>query len=409
MQSDTVLASAPCPYTALAAPAGTRILATRWDGGSDLIGAEEVTSMRKSGTVLGPATAVGTNPQGWAFIGFMNRRIWVLDADMTFRASLRGHGAEITAAVGLSAETLVSGSMDRTLRVWDLADERPAASPPGHDEPVTALLFTEDGLMSGSADGSLRIWGPDGGQRDALDLHSGQIWDLSPGRDGVFAAATQTGDILLCQPRRGAEVLSGHADEAKAVIMLPDGRVLSADKSGAVIVWKHQRRRWQASRIGALLIPGDVNAMAVAGTHQVALAHGASAITVLDPDTGTVRKLRGHEQSTYAVAAGPSSTILSGGSDGTARVWSAATGHCLQVYAKHAADVSALVALDDQLIASGDGDGGVHVWDRGDCRTLAVALLGQPVDRLAIDRHSRRLAAAHPNGGISMLDLPRLR
>jgi WD40 repeat protein len=402
--SDSVIASAPCPYTALTVLTRKRVLAIRWDGGSDLIEASDIASMSKSGVTLGPATAVGANPQGWAFIGFMNRRIWVLDADMTFRASLRGHGDQITAAVGLSAKTLVSASKDRTIRVWDLADERPSASPSGHDGPVTALLFTEDGLMSGSADGTLRFWGPGGDQREARDLQSGQIWYLSHGPNGTFAAATQAGRVVLGHLQRGIEVLSGHTDEAKAVVTLADGRVLSADKSGAVIVWERRRRSWQASQIGAPVIPGNVNSMAVVGTHQVALAHGASEITVLDVNTGTARQLSGHEISVYAVAAGPSSTILSGGSDCTARVWSAATGQCLQVYREHTADVSALGALDDQLIVSGAGDGSVHVWNRGSGRTLAVALLGQPVDRLAVDRHGQRVAAAHPNGGISVFD-----
>lgn len=402
--SHSVIARAPCPYTALTVLTRKRLLATRWDGGSDLIEGSDIASMSSSQGSLGPATAVGTNPLGWAFIGFMNRRIWALDQDMTFRASLRGHGDEITATVGLSAKTLVSASKDRTLRVWDLTDDRPSASSPGHDGPVTALLFTEDGLMSGSADGSLRIWGPGGDQRDALNLQSGQIWDLKSGHNGTFAAATQAGRVLIGRLQSGVMVLSGHTDEVKAVGTLADGRVLSADKSGTVIVWEQRNRRWQATRIGAPVIPGNVNSIAVVGTHHVALAHGASEITVLDVDTGTMRQLSGHKLSTYAVAAGPSSTILSGGSDCTARVWSAATGQCLWVYREHAADVSALGALDDRLIASGAGDGSVHIWNGGDGNTLAIALLGQPVDRLAVDRHGRRLAAAHPNGGISVLD-----
>jgi WD40 repeat protein len=400
--SASMISRAPCPYTGLTVLTRQRILATRWDGGSDMIEGSDIASMARSDGSPGPATAVGTNPQGWAFIGFMNRRIWVLDQDMTFRMSLRGHGSEITAVAGLSAGTLVSAARDHTLRVWDLADSRPAVSPPGHDGPVTALLFTEDGLISGSADGSLRVWGPGGDQRTALDSQGGQIWDLSPGPDGRLAAATQAGRVLLGDLRGGFTVLTGHADEVRAVVWMADGRVVSADKSGTVVVWKQRRQRWQTA--GTPAFSGNVYRMAAAGAHQVALARGISGITILDVDTGATRELSGHERSVYTVAAGPPSTVISGGSDGTARIWSVATGQCLRVYREHNSDVSALATLNDRLIASGAGDGSVHIWDRDNGRTLAIALLGQPVDALAADQHGQRLAAAHPNGGISVLD-----
>ncbi|HMD94490.1 MAG TPA: WD40 repeat domain-containing protein, partial [Trebonia sp.] len=406
LASSSIITRAPCPYTALAVLAGERVLTTRWDGGCDLIAAGEVTSMSKSGTPLGPATAAGTNPQGWAFIGFMNRRVWVLDADLKFRASLRGHGGEITAVAGLSDTTLVSASKDSTLRVWDLAGQRPAGGAPGHDGPVTALLFTDAGLMSGSADGSLRTWDQGGAQLSASDVHSGQIWYLSGAPDGTFAAATQSGTILFGHLQRGVQVLSGHADEAKVVLILADGRLLSADKSGIIIVWEQRRRHWKGKRIGVVI--GDVVNMAAVGARHVAIAHGTKEITVMDIDTGSSQKLSGHKLATYAVAAGPGPVVLSGGSDCTARVWSATSGQCLQVYREHTADVSAVAALDDRLIVSGAGDGSVHIWARGTGETIAVALLGQPVDRLAVDGRANRLAVAHPNGGISVLDTSRL-
>ena len=165
LRSDAILATANCPYTALTLLSGGRILASRWDGGTDLVDPHGP-GRSFSRLDLGPATAIGTSPDGRVFIGFMSRRIWVLDDDMSFRESLRGHGEEITAVAGLSASTLISGSTDQTICIWDVADQPFTPPPEGHDGPVSALLLADNTLVSGSADGSLRTWGLDGEQLD---------------------------------------------------------------------------------------------------------------------------------------------------------------------------------------------------------------------------------------------------
>jgi WD40 repeat protein len=65
-------------------------------------------------------------------------------------------------ACALSADgaALVSGSRDRTLRLWDAASGRQVCVFEGHAGPVWACaLSADDGtLVSGSQDNTLRLW-----------------------------------------------------------------------------------------------------------------------------------------------------------------------------------------------------------------------------------------------------------
>ena len=55
----------------------------------------------------------------------------------------------------------LSGSMDSTVRLWDVETGRELRRLQGHDGLVTALAFSPDGrrALSGSMDNSVRLWG----------------------------------------------------------------------------------------------------------------------------------------------------------------------------------------------------------------------------------------------------------
>ena len=81
--------------------------------------------------------------------------------------SLEGHTHLVT-AVALSADgrTIVSGSFDRTVKVWDAHDGRLLRSLEGHTDAVRAVAVSPDGrtIVSGSHDRTVKVWEAESGR-----------------------------------------------------------------------------------------------------------------------------------------------------------------------------------------------------------------------------------------------------
>jgi WD40 repeat protein len=77
---------------------------------------------------------------------------------------LRGHEGSI-AAVAISPDShwVVTGSYDKTARLWDLSAKDPAANPVilrGHEDPIVAVAISPDNrwVVTGSRDDTARLW-----------------------------------------------------------------------------------------------------------------------------------------------------------------------------------------------------------------------------------------------------------
>jgi len=71
------------------------------------------------------------------------------------------HNAQVWGVAANQAENrIVTGSFDRTARVWDLATGRPISPPLMHRQGVSDAVFSPDGklVLTASWDGTARLW-----------------------------------------------------------------------------------------------------------------------------------------------------------------------------------------------------------------------------------------------------------
>jgi len=73
--------------------------------------------------------------------------------------TLTGHTSDANALTVLSDGSLVSGSNDNTIKIWDVKNGQTIKTLTGHTNSVRALTVLPDGsLVSGSYDNTIKIW-----------------------------------------------------------------------------------------------------------------------------------------------------------------------------------------------------------------------------------------------------------
>jgi len=73
--------------------------------------------------------------------------------------TLTGHTNYVYALTVLPDGSLVSGSEDKTIKIWDVKNGQTIKTLTGHTDYVRALTVLPDGsLVSGSGDKSIKIW-----------------------------------------------------------------------------------------------------------------------------------------------------------------------------------------------------------------------------------------------------------
>jgi len=111
-----------------------------------------------------------------------------------------GTGRVHAVAVSPDGRTIVSGSSDRTLKVWDAASGHLLRSLEGHTGAVNAVALSPDGrtIVSGSWDHTIRAWNLTSGESCVLFWNDAAIHSLALSGDGqLLACGDRTGRVWI--------------------------------------------------------------------------------------------------------------------------------------------------------------------------------------------------------------------
>jgi WD40 repeat protein len=109
-------------------------------------------------------TSVAFSPDGRRIVsGSWDKtvRIWDAETGAQVSAPLVGHSGSVTSvAFSPDGRRIVSGSYDETVRIWDAETGAQVSAPlVGHSDEVTSVAFSPDGrrIVSGSDDTTVRV------------------------------------------------------------------------------------------------------------------------------------------------------------------------------------------------------------------------------------------------------------
>lgn len=345
---------------------------------------------------------------------------------------------------------IATGGRDGVVRLWDRDTWSIARVLSGHRDRAASIAFTPDGtgVLSTSSDMTARLW--DVTQGSTIAILTGHIAATDCGAvspDGRhIATGSNDGSVRLWDVdalRAGARVVA-HAAAVTTLVESATGLLLSADATGRV----HLSDGMDGITIAAFDLPPPVRAAAFsADATRLAIGAGAVAgrLCLIDLRTGVRRDLPAgtdaslsrlcwqgehlfgidgdgmlhawhadgtprwsvpaHAGRGVALAASPDGrTLVTGGFDHLARLWSAADGRALATLSGHEWVVSAAAFLENDVVVTAGYDGTVRRWSVSGQPLRPPTIHDHPVIDLALDRSRARLALAFNQPHIAIVD-----
>jgi WD40 repeat protein/serine/threonine protein kinase len=245
---------------------------------------------------------------------------------------LEGHtGCVESVDIGLDGRLAISGSRDRTVRVWDLVKGRCLHVLKRHEQAVTAVRLSRDlkRAVSMGSDGLAVVWSVDhGSHQREFQTHKGGVNALGVNRDATVAVTACDDPILkVWDVESGKELgsLEGHTGPVTAVWLNSRGQhALSGSRDTTMRLWDITKGQ-------------------------------------------CLRVFQGHTDTVYGCCMTPDGKFaLSASADKTVRLWEINSARCLRTFTGHTDMVRSVgVSRELPVFVSGGRDRDLRVWRLG--------------------------------------------
>lgn len=270
-------------------------------------------------------------------------RVWNMETGEQLQC-MKGHTRAVR-ALQFDEVKLITGSMDHSIKVWDWRRGQCIRTLNGHTDGVVCLNFDSNVLASGSVDSTVKVWNLRTGTAFTLRGHSDwvnavQLWDsngpsTSTGGASIFDVSGSTSPI--------GNNLSSQIDPGKMLF--------SASDDGTIKLWDLNLRTCVRQFTGHV---GQVQSMKLLMADECDDEAGEEPEAPVDPATadGELAVVESHN---LLVPKRKKPVLISGSLDNTIKLWDIDTGEATRTYFGHIEGVWG-VASDKMRLVSGSHD-----------------------------------------------------
>jgi WD40 repeat protein len=308
---------------------------------------------------------------------------------LTINAEIGGHSLPVrSVAFSSDGQFLVSGSADKTIKIWNLKNQSLEKTLSQNTAQVVTVAFSPDGrfLASGFLDGSVKLWDWKTGQLLSTFLENsarasfGHIITVAFSPDSqTLASGSDDKTIHLWDVNsRKLQSIIPTQQFIQTIAFSPNGEMLaSAGIEKKVDLWD-----WKTGKLIRSLGPygNAIEAIAFSPDAQRIVfspdAYAASApvteqtgvknsLRVWDLNGKQVGKtLQGHRDTIISVAFSPSGqTLISGSWDHTIKIWNVQSGEIVREFLENDRRIlSVAFRPDGKAFALGSGDGSIKIF-----------------------------------------------
>ncbi|PPQ89066.1 hypothetical protein CVT25_006438 [Psilocybe cyanescens] len=309
-------------------------------------------------------------------------RVWNMETGQELQC-MRGHTRAVR-ALQFDEVKLITGSMDCTIKVWDWRRGKCIRTLNGHSEGVVCLNFDTNVLASGSVDSTIKVWNLRTGGAFTLRGHSDwvnavQLWDSNPG-----ARNSSTGESIFDVSGSTSPISSS---TSKGSSQIDPGKMLfSASDDGIIKLWDLNLRTCVRQFVGH---GAQVQSMRLLLANECGEESVEEVEEAIPGSPPTVPGADAEDQVEAFVPKRKQPILISGSLDNTIKLWDIETGQAMRTYFGHIEGVWA-VASDKMRLVSGSHDRTIKVWsrDKESCNSTligheaAVSCIGLGEDKI---------------------------
>ena len=289
--------------------------------------------------------------------------------------TLRGHDGPVLSLATDNHGHVFSGSADKTIKVWNINNQQCESTIQGHVLSVWVLLYINNeqnseflntsspdfgSLVSGSADKTIKVWNLRTGECIKTLLgHDSYVYALQIDQKGRLLSGSNDTTIKLWNLQSGQcfKTLIGHQDCINAIVAINKEEIASCSGDSSIKVWNLENSSCLKTLTGhdesvnALYFLSKINCL-VSGADD-------KSVKLWDLERGECLKtLKGHDSYVYSLLS-LGDRLFSSSDDGSIKIWNTESGECLKTITQFDFSIYSLCLVNFEsksFILAGFGD-----------------------------------------------------